>query len=205
MSDFNKIFGIGLNKTATTSLKTALETLGYKTIHNPAKIKRAIKKRNENKKILHKIDQYDAFCDVPIPSIFKELDKDYPNSKFILTTRNKENWLNSRRKHVMVNRGNPFYKYDWLDINYPGWREEYNSHHKEVINYFEDRKDDILVIDITKGEGWEKICPFLNNDIPNKPFPRKNNSNDLKRKLAYTSGKILTLIGFYRDREHIIQ
>jgi 3'(2'), 5'-bisphosphate nucleotidase len=43
----------------------------------------------------------------------------------------------------------------------------------------------LLVLDITAGEGWEKLCPFLGKPIPDIPFPKANVTRirwmDLKR------------------------
>jgi len=32
----------------------------------------------------------------------------------------------------------------------------------------------LLVINIFDGDGWDKICSFLNEPIPNVPFPHQN-------------------------------
>jgi hypothetical protein len=32
----------------------------------------------------------------------------------------------------------------------------------------------LLVMDICGGEGWEKLCPFLNQPTPEVAFPRRN-------------------------------
>jgi Sulfotransferase domain len=29
-------------------------------------------------------------------------------------------------------------------------------------------------MDITNGDGWDKLCPFLGLDIPDTPFPKSN-------------------------------
>jgi hypothetical protein len=29
-------------------------------------------------------------------------------------------------------------------------------------------------MDVTKGEGWEQLCPFLGLDVPVEPFPKIN-------------------------------
>lgn len=43
----------------------------------------------------------------------------------------------------------------------------------------------ILVFDVFSGDGWEKLCNFLDRPIPNRPFPHKNigcyNKSNLKR------------------------
>ena len=50
----------------------------------------------------------------------------------------------------------------------------YRLHRKNAIEYFQDRSQDFLVMDICQGDGWEKLCPFLEIDqIPEIPFPYK--------------------------------
>jgi len=36
-------------------------------------------------------------------------------------------------------------------------------------------------MDMTQGDGWEKLCPFLGNAIPETPFPCMNRSIDSKQ------------------------
>ena len=47
----------------------------------------------------------------------------------------------------------------------------YDRHIQAVLSYFKDRPNDLLVINITEGEGWEKLCPFLSKPIPSTAFP----------------------------------
>ena len=39
----------------------------------------------------------------------------------------------------------------------------------------------ILVIDIIAGDGWEKLCKFLNCDIPDVAFPNTNTLKDIDK------------------------
>ncbi|MBK5940356.1 sulfotransferase family protein [Halochromatium roseum] len=182
-----KIFCVGLNKTGTSSLHEAFRILGLKSVHlkddQGINIKDVIKNNyltGEN--ILKSLEEYDAFSDwakgVHTVDIVKEFDKQYPGSKFILNTRDLEGWLNSREKHVKRNQErkqkNPDEDISWLDVDRNGWENQYTKHYDEVNQYFEGRKDDILVFDVTKGDGWEKLCPFLNLPTPSVPFPKKN-------------------------------
>ena len=34
--------------------------------------------------------------------------------------------------------------------------------------------DDLFVLDVRGGEGWEKLCPFLGLNVPDVPFPHAN-------------------------------
>jgi len=37
----------------------------------------------------------------------------------------------------------------------------YRRHHESVVEYFNDRPRDLLVLNIIEGEGWDKLCRFL--------------------------------------------
>ena len=54
----------------------------------------------------------------------------------------------------------------------------YNPFEKKASDargYFsKNRPNDLLVMNICDGEGWEVLCPFLNKPIPNVIFPKKN-------------------------------
>ncbi len=49
----------------------------------------------------------------------------------------------------------------------------YDQHVRNVMEYFKDRPDDLLVLDICNGEGFEKLAEFLGRPEPNEPFPHK--------------------------------
>ncbi len=44
----------------------------------------------------------------------------------------------------------------------------------KIKNYFKDRPDDLLVMNICDGDGWEVLCPFLDKPIPAVSFPHLN-------------------------------
>lgn len=47
----------------------------------------------------------------------------------------------------------------------------YDTHYKNVLDYFKGRPNDLLVIDVCKGGGWELLCTFLSKPIPDTLFP----------------------------------
>jgi hypothetical protein len=55
--------------------------------------------------------------------------------------------------------------------------ERYRRHNREVLEYFADRPGDLVVMDITKGDGWEVLCPFLGLDVHDGPFPHSNSAS----------------------------
>ncbi len=182
-----KIFCIGLNKTGTSTLHKAFEILGLKSVHymddKGNNIKEIITTNFlEGNNILKGIEKYEVYSDwdqAPnTVAIFKEFDKQYPNSKFISNTRELQSWLDSRESHVKRNQENklknPELDVKWLKIDRKKWENQYNSHYSEIKNYFENREKDLLVFDVVGGDGWEKLCQFLDLPIPNISFPRKN-------------------------------
>ena len=175
-----KVFGIGLNKTGTSSLHEALTVLGYTGLHfagpeRAALIRRAVA---EQKPLLHYLDaRYDAFSDTPITNYFYLADVQYPGSKFILTVRDLDDWLDSRRRHVEKNqRRKAMGEYDgkFLTVDLDAWEAEYRHHEGAVRSYFAGRPDDLLVLDVAAGQGWEPLCEFLGHEVPEAPFPWSN-------------------------------
>jgi 3'-phosphoadenosine 5'-phosphosulfate (PAPS) 3'-phosphatase len=176
-----KIFGLGLSKTGTTSLANALEILGYKTRDNMGVVKYA---RGDLSSLdLETVDAHEALTDTPIPSFFRELDARYPNSKFILTVRDAQGWLTSCRKQFTPSHAatqceahrrlfTDLYGSDAFDEE--GFAAGYRKFVGEVRDFFRDRPQDLLIINVVAGEGWEKLCPFLGQPIPDIPFPKAN-------------------------------
>jgi len=178
-----KIFAIGLNKTGTNSLGHALNLLGVKTLSFPSD-SRVLEQLRQGE--LPDFGHCQAVTDLPLAIYYPQLDKLYPGSKFILTVRDKKSWLKSIGKcwESMLD----YCEYDqhfrefthfisaavYGTIHFNQQRFSYvcDQHIHAVKRYFESRADDLLVLDICGGEGWEKLCPFLGIAEPDKPFPR---------------------------------
>jgi len=177
-----KVFCIGFHKTGTTSLAEALQVLGYRVtgpngVHDPDI---ATKVRPMAWEL---VEKYDAFQDNPWPILYKELDTRYPGSKFVLTVRNTESWMRSQLKHF-GERETAMRRWIYGDAHgCPQGNEEvyvrrYEGHNREVLEYFRDRPDDLLVMELAKGDGWEKLAPFLGKPVPAMPFPHANKAGD---------------------------
>ncbi|MFT4769145.1 MAG: hypothetical protein ACI8RN_002285 [Glaciecola sp.] len=49
----------------------------------------------------------------------------------------------------------------------------YEEHLERVKRYFIDRSDDLLIMNVSNGDGWEKLCAFLGRPVPKGvEFPR---------------------------------
>ena len=173
------IVGVGFQKTGTSSLRDALRALGYRVGDNNHQVLWPYLHGNMNR-VLRKLKQFDAVEDNPWPLMYKDVDALVPGSKFILTVRDPERWCESVVRHIGDLR-DPMH--EWIYGPGKGLPCEdkantlavYNAHNEGVLAYFKDRPDDLLVLDIAKGEGWEPLCKFLECPVPAAPFPHANN------------------------------
>jgi hypothetical protein len=145
-----------------------------------------------------------ALCDLPIPVLFRELDHAYRGSKFILTKRPESDWINSVKKHwnPEYNKQQPYWKkdpftniihrvvYGQTHFDAELFLSKYRQHNADVLEYFKDRPDDLLVMDMTCKDKWEMLCGFLGNPIPDCDYPDSNvspsvlSADDLWSKVA---------------------
>ncbi len=104
-----KIFGLGLSRTGTSSLTLALERLGYRIMHFPDDLStvRELSRGDSKLSILRK---YDGITDITTIPFYKQLDAQYPGSKFILTVRELGPWLDSIEK--LLSREPPGNEYE---------------------------------------------------------------------------------------------
>jgi hypothetical protein len=179
-----KIFGIGFHKTATTSLAAALTQLGYR-VTGPNWRKNPKIAEEVHSLAFDCVPKFDAFQDNPWPLLYRELDARFPGSKFVLTLRPASRWIPSVVEHF---GGTSTPMREWIygaGCGDPTGREDlyverYERHNREVMAYFADRPSDLLVLRITEGDGWEKLCPFLGLPVAEGPFPKTNSSRDRK-------------------------
>ena len=172
-----RVFCIGLNKTATTSFHEAMRLLGFHSLHwgGPPIRKLVEAALEEGRPLLDDLDpSIEAFSDIEALSLnFDLLDRQYPGSRFVMTTRDEDDWIRSRVRHVERNirrRAEGEYHGNFLEVDEPAWRALWRSHHERVERYFGGR-DDLLVVDLTANPEWDALCRFLGVSVPAQPFP----------------------------------
>lgn len=182
-----KIFGIGLNKTGTSTLAKCLSLLGYER-HISCRRDLLLKYRSGQLNDIFSItDQNNTFEDWPWPLMYKELFFRYESSaKFILTTRaNSAVWLESLKRHSLRTPVDNHCRLHAYGYNYPHGFEDhhikfYDSHNKKVKEFFEiySRKENFLEISFDSGGGWEELCRFLGKETPDIEFPHENKGSE---------------------------
>ena len=170
-----KVFGIGLHKTGTSTLNYCLGLLGYKTCPQILGW-RWIIDSGEDALLYEIANTYEGFQDSPwhFPNMYKKLEEWFPGSKFILTTRDVDNWETSFERSVLRTPIQKVHRAITKTLyGMAGQREAFLAHNETVIEYFSGRQD-FLVVDWEAGDGWAQLCPFLGKPIPDKPFPHRN-------------------------------
>lgn len=181
-----KVFGIGLNKTGTTTLGTCLKHLGYDHVSVRADLM-ADWAAGRFDRIFTITDAHDSFEDWPWPLMYRELAERYPDARFILTQRRSAKaWLASLEKHALRRtglRGNPrklAYGYLYPHYARQAHLDYYARHQSEVIAHFKaiGALDRLQVLCWESGDGWETLCSFLNQPHPQIAFPHERRAKE---------------------------
>ena len=175
-------------KAATSSTSWFIEQLGYKTLHWIGEILSIEEFYKDPKSFyVNLASDYDCVSDAPFHVLFKELDRAYPNSKFIFIDRNADDWAISQIRyskhkgfrgvlrpdqHIILEE--EYFGGNKIAYNFNGLKQNYNEHKKRVLEYFAN-KDNLLLLELENNEKEKKICEFLKIEYDtNIKFPKLN-------------------------------
>ena len=200
-----KVIGAGFGRTGTASLKGALEELGFGKCYHMQEVfahpqhvpvwQAAADGQKVDWDAL--FEGFEATVDWPGCTFYKELMEHYPDAKVLLSVRDPDAWYKSASETIyqMSQRGFPaslvlrfvprlrrFVKMVtrliWQDTFHDRFSDRayaisvFNEHIAEVKRTVPPEK--LLVFEVK--EGWEPLCRFLEVPVPDKPFPRLNDS-----------------------------
>lgn len=181
-----KYICLGNPKTGTTSLLNAFKMLGYKTESLNIDMTKEYLEGN-TAKVLDKIIEFDFLKEWPWKKIYKEIDKKYPHSKFILTIRNENDWVKSYVNSLIYTSKEfhnfirpKLYGFDPKEYLYDKdflIKNIYQKQNEDVLLYFKDRPQDLLIIDVTESGQWDKLCSFIGCKKPKQEFPYANKTS----------------------------
>lgn len=201
-----QVIGAGFGRTATMSLRMALETLGLGPCYHMESVLQEMDRR-----VPHWTDALDgapdwdtvftgftSAVDWPTAAYWSDLATAYPDAKVILSTRNPEKWWDSFSQTILAVLQSPEKwppaQRDWLEMvvrvvidRSLGGKTDRMS----VIAAFEANDaaarralpaERLLVFEA--GHGWEPLCAFLDRPVPDAPFPRSNSRQEFFDLLA---------------------
>lgn len=191
------VIGAGFGRTGTTSLKFALEQLGFSRCHHMSELlshpeqspfwERAAAGEAIDWEAL--LAGYRATTDWPACHFYRTLAERYPRAKVILTVRDPSRWFASTQATIFnaeflaatVDRPSGGFVRDAIFSVFDGRMhdrehmiEVYERHNAEVRRVIAPER--LLVYQA--GQGWEPLCRFLGVPVPSEPFPRVNTTED---------------------------
>jgi hypothetical protein len=208
------IIGAGLGRTGTSSLKLALEQLGYAPCYHMIEF---FQHPDHAKDWLaaaagEAVDwpqlfgDFRATVDFPGCSFYKELMAAYPDAKVILSVRDAESWYQSTYETIFQM---PQVLPQWLRV-IPAvddiykvttelvWKMHFHDRFADrdyAIAHFNEWNREVqatvpaeklLVFDVKQG--WEPLCAFLGVAVPSGPFPHANDRAEMLRAVAFLRG-----------------
>lgn len=202
----SKVFGVGLSRTGARSLTAALHVLGVHTVHAPtdARSLEAIRRGDGQFPLLA---HYDGITDLAAIPCFAALDRAHPGAKFVLTVRDEEAWLRSCEAHwashpidapptsqrpsalaehqlaMEARRVLREQVFGTTSFDRERFRAVRRAHEERVKRHFAGREN-LLVLDVTRGAAWRELADFLGCDVPDQPWPHKGRQLTAKQLAA---------------------
>jgi hypothetical protein len=192
-----KMIGAGYPRTGTSSLKLALEQLGFGRCHhmreiimNPQSAALWVDAAMGHPDWERIFEGYQSCTDAPGCSFWRELADYYPDAKVLLSVRDPQDWFDSTQatvfseqmlgmrsgtpmgeffaKAVVQDFGEHIHDRDFM-------LAQFERHKQEVIAAIPEPR--LLVFDVR--EGWEPLCAWLGVPVPDAAFPHSNTREEM--------------------------
>lgn len=193
-----KVIGVGLGRTATFSLKFALEELGFGPCYHMAEVMAQLRRSvplwlsaaEGNADWQQIFEGFQSTTDYPASNYWRELCSFYPDAKIVLTLRDADSWFESvsetifSDKHQAGMAGTPLGEMVHATIY-----KEFGDKIKDrdyMTTFYRERNQQVIetlpadrLLQFSPKEGWEPLCNFLDVPLPDLPFPRVNSRDEL--------------------------
>ena len=195
-----KVIGAGVGRTGTYSLKLAINELEFGPCHHMEEVLHNMSVHVPLWSAAaagapdwsHIFKGYESAVDWPTACFFRELLKEYPSAKFILTERDPEKWADSFAATIYTLLAGkdeaPPEMRAWLDMagdviaktGFPpgldrdALVEAFIAHTNAVKETIP--ASQLLVFEVRQG--WKPLCDFLGTPVPATEFPRTNHREE---------------------------
>jgi hypothetical protein len=199
-----RVIGTGFGRTGTDSMREALDVLGFGPCHHMS----AVNRDPEQKRLWRALakgappdwDQlfagYASCVDFPSAWYWRELIRTYPEARVILTWRSPESWWESYAKTIAGFTGAGVdpdslgvalvaaQVFDGRPLDRDHVLAVYEAHVAEVKATVP--ADRLLVHAL--GDGWEPLCAHLGVPVPDRPYPRRNSTEEFVAEVRRRDG-----------------
>jgi hypothetical protein len=193
-----KVIGAGLGRTATFSLKFALEHVGFGPCYHMSEVFAGARR---NVPLWLDVVQgtpdwdavFDGFqstTDYPACTYWRELAGTYPDAKVILTVRDPDRWFESVSETIFSERmmgslaGTPL-EAMMQGVIFDAFGDRVHDR-AFMTDWFRRRNQEVIdtiaperLLVFSPSDGWEPLCAFLGVPVPAEPFPRVNSRDEI--------------------------
>ena len=211
-----KLINAGLGRTGTTSLKAALEQLGFGPVYHTTDLFTSAKDMDLWERAMDggAVDWRTFFAgyetaDWPVGLFYKDIIRAHPEAKVMLSVRDAEGWFESISSTLkqarslnlpipQVKRIKRFLETYAVNGLFEGKADDkafmidFLERHTQEVKAFVG-EDKLLVYNIR--EGWEPLCSFLEVPVPDGPFPHLNQRGGLQELGSKMFGRPAERIG----------
>ena len=196
-----KVVGSGLGRTGTKSMQTALAMLGFGPCHHMVEV------FGHPETMAHWIEAgagrpdwelifegYSAVVDYPGAAYWRQLADYYPEAKVLHTVRDPDDWFDSTQSTIFkagaatsATEG-PFVEF------FQSFAGDIRPHMQDrayMVDHFRRHTEAVkaaipperlLVYEV--GEGWDRLCAFLDVPIPAEPYPSENSRAEFMARMT---------------------
>ncbi len=184
------VIGAGFGRTGTESMKLALEALGKGPCHHMKEVlvdsEQIALWRSAAQGDLPEWEEafagYNSAVDWPTAYFWRELSEYYPDAKVLLTVRSADSWYESMTNTIFKTlKASTDPASIGLKLIGEGVFGGCLDDRAHAIAVYEKNIADVQaaftqerLLTYHLGEGWEPLCQFLGEPVPNIPFPRSN-------------------------------
>lgn len=193
-----KVIGAGLGRTATFSMKFALEHLGLGPCYHMSEVF-AGARRNVPLwlDVVRGKPDWDALfegfqstTDYPACTYWRELAAHYPQAKVVLTVRDADSWFESVSETIFSDAMQSSLAGSPVETMMKGVIfDAFGGRVKDrafMTSWFTRRNQQVIdalpperLLVFSPKQGWEPLCAFLGVPVPKGPFPRVNSRDEL--------------------------
>jgi len=202
-----RVIGAGLGRTATFSLKFALEHLGFGPCYHMAEVFASARRsiplwldvvRGEPDWSAV-FAGFESTTDYPACTYWRELAAFYPSAKVILTVRDADSWFDSVSETIFspkmqgslagspveaMMKGTIFDAFGGRTSDRSFMTDWFTRRNQSVIDALPPSR--LLVF--SPKQGWAPLCAFLDVPVPSAPFPRVNSRDELNQAVEERRG-----------------
>ncbi|WP_127902391.1 sulfotransferase family protein [Solirhodobacter olei] len=194
-----RVIGTGFGRTGTTSMRTALEILGFGPCHHFIALRDNPEHRHQWRKIAtgavpdwnQLFEGYASCVDWPSAHYWPQLIEAFPDARVILTWRSAESWWASFERTILkvvladteTEESAPGSQLISLRVfgGLPADREHCMAVYEANVAAVKEQVPADRLLVHCLGDGWEPLCAHLRVPVPDIPYPSMNDADEFRR------------------------